>query len=490
MNVQLLASFGGMSLLLGINTWLAAHSTQGATRGLILVLGLAGLALGGLFGWRLGRGVVDPIQRATAVARRIIAGDLTGTEAVERDDEIGQLQHALSQLNERFFRVVSDVRVNCTIMAATSSQVSRDNASLSDRTASQASSLQATSASMSRLTSTVAENADSAEQANNFVSAAAQIALKGGVVVSQVVSTMGSIKDSSRRIADIIGVIDSIAFQTNILALNAAVEAARAGDQGKGFAVVANEVGTLAKRSAAAAREIKSLITDSVAKVDSGSKLVDDAGRAMSEIVASVTRVAEIVGRISNESREQSASVQSVNASISQIDGMINLNAGLVRDAAKVTGALNEYSVALLKSVSQFDLGTREFGDADDAVAMVERAVGFCKEYGREALIADINSLSKGQFLDRDLYLMAINLADAKFVAHGNNSRVLGHGGTGSKDVDGKSFVVEMAMLARTAGSGWVEYKWAHPITNEIKVKNSYLERVGDLAVICGIYKQ
>jgi methyl-accepting chemotaxis protein len=485
-----MAGCGAMSLLLGINTWLAAHATQGLTRSLIIVLGLGTLALGGLIGWRLGKGVVEPIRRATALTRQIIAGDLTGRGEVERDDEIGQLQLALKLLKERFFHVVSDVRVSCTVMAATSSEVSRDNASLSDRTASQVSSLQVTSASMARITTTVAESADNAEQANSFVNAAARSASKGGEVVSQVVSTMGSIKDSSRRIVDIIGVIDSIAFQTNILALNAAVEAARAGEQGRGFAVVANEVGTLAKRSATAAKEIKSLITDSVAKVDSGSRLVDDAGRTMSEIVAAVTRVAEIVGRISTESRQQSTGIQSVHTSIAQIDGMIKQNAALVRDAAKVTGALNEYSVALLKSVSQFDLGTREFGTADDAVAMVKRAVTFYNEHGREALLADINRLNQGQFLDRDLYLMAINLSDEKFVAHGNNFRVLGRGGTGSKDVDGKLFVVEMAKLARTVGSGWVEYKWAHPITNEVRVKNSYLERVGDLVVVCGIYKQ
>ena len=485
---RLVASVGIVAVLVLINTWLAAANVAGVTRSVIVFAGVAAMAMGVATAWWLFRSVLAPMSQAVVAARQISDGDLTGHWNLQVGGELGQLLTALQALRERIFRVVSEVRTGTTTVAGTSSQISRDNSALSERTANQATSLASTSQSMSQITSTVTQNAGNAEQANELVTSASERAVRGGQVVSQVVSTMGSIKDSSRKIVDIIGVIDSIAFQTNILALNAAVEAARAGEQGRGFAVVATEVRTLAKRSAEAAKQIKSLISDSVAKVDSGSKLVDEAGVTMGEIVSSVQLVADIMRRISDESREQSTDIQTVNKSITQIDKMIKKNAELVNEANKTSTTLNEYAVSLLKSVSTFNLGTREYGNAEEAVSMVQRACQYAREHGNDALLADINKLGKGVFIDRDLYLMAIGIDDTKFHAHGNNPRVLGHGPQ-SKDVDGKMFVVEMAALARNVGSGWVDYKWAHPITNEVKLKSSYVERSGDMVIACGIYK-
>lgn len=487
-SVRLYSIFGVVLLALGGLTAVGAGNTAGSAAQWIIGCGIAAMAVTAACAWWLSRTITRPLHDALLAAERITSGDLTGTINVTRQDEIGKLMQVLQAMNERLFHIVSEVRTGTTTVAGTSSQINRDNTALSERTENQASSVEETAASMEELTSTVKQNADNAHQANTLVVSASEYAVRGGEVVGQVVQTMGSIKDSSRKIVDIISVIDGIAFQTNILALNAAVEAARAGEQGRGFAVVAAEVRTLAQRSASAAKEIKTLISDSVEKVDAGSKLVDDAGKAMEEIVSSVKRVASIIKEISGASREQSAGIDSVNNAITQIDGMTQQNAKLVEDATRTAVSLNEQAVALMKAVAGFNLGDREYGNAEEAAELVKRGAEYYKMHGKDALLAEINKLGKGQFVDRDLYLMAFGLNDAVFVAHGNNPRTLGAGPV-SKDVDGKFFVVEMAKIARSTGHGWMEYKWAHPVTNEIKVKSSYFERVGDLVVACGIYK-
>ncbi len=485
---RLAIGFVPLLLILAVNTVWAASLATGSARYWIGSLGGAAIVFGMVLAWWLARSVVAPVREALAAAQQIIAGDLTLPSTSTRQDEFGQLMQALHGLKDCLFKVVSDVRTGTTTVASTSSQINRDNTSLSERTTTQTDSLQQTAASMEQITITVKQNAENAEQANKLVLEASGHAMKGGDVVSQVVTTMGSIKESSRRIADIIGVIDGIAFQTNILALNAAVEAARAGEQGRGFAVVASEVRTLAQRSATAAKEIKSLIGDSVDKVETGSRLVDDAGRAMTEIVSSVKHVAGLMQEMAGSSHEQSQGIQSVNQAITEIDGMVQQNAKLVKDATQTAATLNEQAVGLLKSVSGYNLGTREHGSAEEAEALVKAGLAFFKAHGKDALLAEINKLGKGQFIDRDLYLMAIGVDDYKFVAHGNNPRTLGAGPV-SKDVDGKFFVKEMAELARKGGQSWVDYKWAHPVTNEIRLKSSYVERAGDLALACGIYK-
>ncbi|MGH8854616.1 MAG: methyl-accepting chemotaxis protein [Telluria sp.] len=324
---------------------------------IVLVLGsvVAGMMLGILITRNLTGQLGGEPSDAVAIAGRIAAGDLSG--AIEtRSNDRSSLMFALKTMRDSLVNIVGQVRAGTETIATASSQIATGNLDLSSRTEQQASSLEETASSMEELTSTVKQNADNARQANGLAVSASEVALKGGAVVSQVVDTMGSINDSAKKIVDIIGVIDGIAFQTNILALNAAVEAARAGEQGRGFAVVASEVRNLAQRSAAAAKEIKALIGDSVEKVDAGAKLVNQAGVTMNEIVESVQRVTDIMSEIAAASREQTSGIEQINQSISQMDHVTQQNAALVEEAAAAAESLQDQSSNLSQVVSVFRL--------------------------------------------------------------------------------------------------------------------------------------
>ncbi|SDY93437.1 methyl-accepting chemotaxis protein [Variovorax sp. YR634] len=333
-----------------------ADAVHGRARLWVLGLLLGSIALGlGLALW-IARIVARPLAEAVKVAQSVAAGDLTSRIEARTTDETGQLLEALKGMNDSLVKIVSEVRTGTDTIATASSQIASGNQDLSSRTEEQASSLEQTAASMEELTSTVKQNADNARQANQLAVSASEVAVKGGSVVSQVVDTMGSINASSKKIVDIIGVIDGIAFQTNILALNAAVEAARAGEQGRGFAVVASEVRSLAQRSAAAAKEIKTLIGDSVEKVEEGSKQVAEAGRTMDEIVGSVRRVTDIMGEITAASQEQTSGIEQINQAITQMDQVTQQNAALVEEASAAAQSLQEQAGSLVQSVSIFKL--------------------------------------------------------------------------------------------------------------------------------------
>jgi methyl-accepting chemotaxis protein len=313
-----------------------------------------GLAVAAWLGWLLVRAIVRPLEEAVKIAGAVAQGDLTQRIEVRSNDETGRLMAALRDMNDSLVEIVTRVRAGTDTISTASSEIADGNLDLSSRTEQQAGSLEETASSMEELTSTVKQNADNARQANVLAGSASAIAGKGGEVVAQVVETMGGINASAGKIVEIIAVIDGIAFQTNILALNAAVEAARAGEQGRGFAVVAGEVRNLAQRSAAAAKEIKSLIDDSVGKVQHGSALVDQAGATMKEIVASVSRVTDIMAEISAASQEQTAGITQVNEAIVQMDQTTQQNAALVEQASAAAQSLQHEAAALARTVGAF----------------------------------------------------------------------------------------------------------------------------------------
>ncbi|RYF01955.1 MAG: HAMP domain-containing protein [Oxalobacteraceae bacterium] len=314
------------------------------------------LALGAALAFMLTRSITRPLRQAVTVANAVAKGDLSSRIEVQSSDETGELMSALKSMNENLNALVTRVRSGADSIATAAGEVAAGNQDLSSRTEQQAGSLEESASSMEELTSTVKQNADNAQQGNRMAASASSIASRGGEVVSQVVETMGAINASAHKIVDIITVIDGIAFQTNILALNAAVEAARAGEQGRGFAVVAGEVRILAQRSAAAAKEIKTLIDDSVVKVGTGSRLVGEAGATMQEVVTSVRQVTAIMAEISAASREQSAGIAQVNDAITQMDHVTQQNAALVEQAAAATESMQEQAHSLAEAVSVFRL--------------------------------------------------------------------------------------------------------------------------------------
>ena len=349
----------------------ASDASYKSARNLLLIIDLLAIALAGAFGWVVTRSITKQLggepQAASELAHKVSQGDMTAQVALASGDSTS-LMAELKVMQEGLIRVVSAVRAGSESVATASAEIAQGNNDLSARTEQQASALEETAASMEQLASAVQQNADNARQANQLAHNASTVAEQGGEVVGQVVETMKGINDSSRKIADIISVIDGIAFQTNILALNAAVEAARAGEQGRGFAVVASEVRSLAGRSADAAKEIKTLINASVLRVEQGTALVDRAGATMAEVVTSIKRVTDIMGEISSASTEQASGVAQVGEAVTQMDQVTQQNAALVEEMAAAASSLKSQANELVQSVAVFKLG------AGDIAAAMPRA--------------------------------------------------------------------------------------------------------------------
>jgi methyl-accepting chemotaxis protein len=432
--------------------------------------------------------VTGPLAQATQLARQLATGDLTTRLDNKRSDEIGLLLNAINSIGQGLANVVWNIRHGTETLSSATREIAAGNLDLSARTEQQASSLEETASAMEEITSTVKGNAANAVQANELARKASQVAVKGGDVVAQVVDTMDSINQSSRKIVDIISVIDSIAFQTNILALNAAVEAARAGEQGRGFAVVASEVRNLAQRSAAAAREIKSLIEDSVDKVQSGSKLVAHAGITMNEVVTSIKHVDDIMTEISAASREQSIGIEQVNQAIAQMDQVTQQNAALVEEAAASAESLQNQTTELNNVVSVFTIKSGSHGSQDEAMAMVGKAIESMHEHGPEKTFGEISN-KLGPFCDRDLYVVVYDMNGRNF-AHGANPALIGKDLIDAKDGAGNPFVRERIAIIQNSGKGWQDYMFLNPISKQVEAKCMYLDRYQNLIVGCGVYKE
>lgn len=355
LNLRLGLNLGALSVLM-LALGVSALSGASAAASWMMPASLIGAAIALNLWHSLHRTVVLPLKEATDFARTIASGDLTRQCTSARQDEAGQLLRALQQMNVNLVAAIGDVRRSVESIRTETHEIAEGNRDLSRRTESQAASLEETASSMEEFAATVKRNADNAEQADRFTASTSEVAFKGGEVVAKVGSTMNDISESAKQITDIIGLIDGISFQTNILALNAAVEAARAGEQGKGFAVVAAEVRQLAQRSAGAAKEIRTLIGDSVAKVEAGNRLVEEATTTMGDIVGSVKQVTSIMGEIRVASDEQSLGVNQVNQAISHIDKITQQNAALVEQAAKAADGLEEQAMKLAQAVSVFGL--------------------------------------------------------------------------------------------------------------------------------------
>jgi len=338
---------------------------------LTLIFSALAILVAAALGYFLTRSITRPLLNAVKVAENVAAGDLTTQIQVSSGDETGQLMQGLKNMNENLLKIVTEVRAGTNAINSASSEIAAGNLDLSSRTEQQASSLEETASAMEQMTATVKQNADNARQANQLATQASRVAVQGGEVVGEVVNTMEGINASSRKIVDIIAVIDGIAFQTNILALNAAVEAARAGEQGRGFAVVGSEVRKLAQRSASAAKEIKVLIDDSVSKVDNGTQLVAKAGETMAEVVSSVKNVTDIVGEIAIASNEQSTGIEEINKAINQMDEVTQQNAALVQEASSAAYSLNEQAERLSQAISIFKVSA---GSASAAVRQAAQA--------------------------------------------------------------------------------------------------------------------
>jgi methyl-accepting chemotaxis protein len=345
-----------------------AQSAASSSQALLLagvVLAVASLLVISLLAVWAQRGIVVPVRNAALAARRIADGDLTTEVLVVGRGEVSKMLRSLAQMTEYLRALVGEVASAARSVADSSTQIAQGNLDLSQRTEEQASTLEETSSSLEELTSTVARNADHARQAAGLANGASEVAGRGGRAVDELVSTMGAISSASRRIEEIIGVIDGIAFQTNILALNAAVEAARAGEQGRGFAVVAAEVRTLAQRSAAASREIKALIGDSTQQVEDGARRADAAGQTMREVVQAVAQVAALIAEIASASTEQTAGIGQVGTAVAQMDLVVQQNASLVEESAAAAESMKEQATALVRSVSRFRLPAMHAGRDD-----------------------------------------------------------------------------------------------------------------------------
>jgi methyl-accepting chemotaxis protein len=460
-----------------------AHAARALT--VIAVMLAVSLAVGVLGTLWLARGITRPLNSAVSVTERVAAGDLTAHIDTTGHDETGRLLAALARMQASLHDMATSIRDGASVVSEASEEIARGNSDLSSRTEGHASSLEQIAASIEELTGTVKQNAESAKSASALAKKAAAEALGGGDIVGRVVKTMDGIEASSRRMSDIVGVIDGIAFQTNLLALNAAVEAARAGEQGRGFGVVATEVRALAQRSAMAAKEIKDLIGGSVSEAEAAAKLADEAGASITRIIDAAEQVSKLVADISTASQEQRAGIEQISGAIGNMEEGTQRNAALVEETNAATQQLLDQARGLVSVVGRFKLDQGE--DRERAIAMVKKAVSHLSAAGPQRAFDDFEDPA-GLFQMGDLYVMVFD-GQGVIQAHGRRPEIRGRNDWDVTDADGKHQTREVIEVATTRGAGWIDYRWENPRTGQIEPKSTYVEGCGDYIVGCGVYR-
>ena len=428
------------------------------------------------------------LARVSRALGRIAAGEIGVQERFSEaatSTESMAMWSALAQMRENLGGIVSQVRDSAEAIAQGSREISDSYSNLSQRTEEQASTLEQTASGMEHLSETVQRNAAHCKDASELAQTALAAAQQGASAFQDAEKSMAAVEAGSKRMADITGVIEGIAFQTNILALNAAVEAARAGDQGRGFAVVAGEVRALAQRSGDAAKQIKGLIEQTVAQISEGSRNAATAGNGMNRIVTSVGKVTRLIGEVAAASSEQSAGVGEMNKAITQLESVTQQNAALVEQAAAAAENFQGEAARMLNVVGAFKVDRAEA--RDQAVALVKKAAAHLAKAGPRQAFADFHDPQAGFMFD-DYYVFVLDM-DCVLHANGAEPETSGMDHSGNVDADGKHFSLELVEVARTRGRGWVDYRRANRRSGRIEAKSSYVERVGDFLVGCGIYR-
>jgi methyl-accepting chemotaxis protein len=427
--------------------------------------------------------VTQDIAQLLETVNRMVAGDLRQPSAARGRDELGAALTSVSQLGRTVSAMVANVRSNAAFVAYAGQSLSRGSQDLSDRTEQQAANLEQTAASVEQLSSVVQANADTAGSANGRAGEVRDVAVSGAAVMAEAVASVEAIQASARRMDEIVGVIDGLAFQTNILALNAAVEAARAGESGRGFAVVAAEVRSLAQRSAASAKEIRQLISSSSSQIAASVQSIHAAGSTITQIVGGIRDVADSMSQISASSAEQSAGLGEITAAVRQLDEITQRNAQMVGHAVEKAEDMEARATTLVDSVALFKLLQ---GSPEEAVALVERAVALRGRSSREGFVRDLTDPSKG-FYDRDMYVFALD-AEGAYLAFGGQPAKVGTRVQDIAGIDGAGLLQTIIDQARYE-PGWVEYDIANPVSGQVQTKMSYVRMVDELFVGCGVYK-